>query len=113
MIGNCEDNYKDLPVQPPAEVDKSWTISKTETAIIITCNDVEVLNYLFADSSGDECVTKLGGVEEIKFASYDTASDQFYYSGKVTMNQQPTESSKQPIRTRCLGYVTGYQPIRD
>eukprot|EP00116_Pleurobrachia_bachei_P017748 sb/3478010/ len=28
-------------------------------------------------------------------------------------NQQPTESSKQPIITRHLGHVTGYQPIRD
>eukprot|EP00116_Pleurobrachia_bachei_P005557 sb/3465819/ len=25
----------------------------------------------------------------------------------------PTETSKQPIRTRYLGHVTGYQPIRD
>ena len=28
-------------------------------------------------------------------------------------HQEPTESSKQPIRTRYLGHVTGYQPIRD
>ena len=27
--------------------------------------------------------------------------------------QEPTKSSKQPIRTRYLGHVTGYQPIRD
>ena len=27
--------------------------------------------------------------------------------------QEPTEFRKQPIRTRYLGYVTGYQPIRD
>eukprot|EP00116_Pleurobrachia_bachei_P006505 sb/3466767/ len=27
--------------------------------------------------------------------------------------QEPTDSSNQPIRTRCLGHVTGYQPIRD
>eukprot|EP00116_Pleurobrachia_bachei_P010550 sb/3470812/ len=27
--------------------------------------------------------------------------------------QKPTESSKQPVRTRYLGHVTGYQPIRD
>ncbi len=27
--------------------------------------------------------------------------------------QEPTETSKQPIRTRYLGHVTGYQPIRD
>ena len=29
------------------------------------------------------------------------------------MFQEPTESSKQPIRSRYLGHVTGYQPIRD
>eukprot|EP00116_Pleurobrachia_bachei_P003645 sb/3463907/ len=28
-------------------------------------------------------------------------------------NQEPTETSKQPIRTRYLGQVTGYQPIKD
>eukprot|EP00116_Pleurobrachia_bachei_P013614 sb/3473876/ len=28
-------------------------------------------------------------------------------------HQEPTESSKQPIRTRYLGHVTGYQPIRN
>ena len=27
--------------------------------------------------------------------------------------QEPTEPSKQPIRARYLGHVTGYQPIRD
>eukprot|EP00116_Pleurobrachia_bachei_P002959 sb/3463221/ len=27
--------------------------------------------------------------------------------------KEPTETSKQPIRTRYLGHVTGYQPIRD
>ena len=29
------------------------------------------------------------------------------------MVQEPTEPSKQPIRARYLGHVTGYQPIRD
>jgi len=28
-------------------------------------------------------------------------------------DQEPTETSQQPIRTRYLGHVTGYQPIRD
>eukprot|EP00116_Pleurobrachia_bachei_P017543 sb/3477805/ len=27
--------------------------------------------------------------------------------------QEPTEISKRPIRTRYLGHVTSYQPIRD
>ena len=26
---------------------------------------------------------------------------------------EPTDTRKQPIRARCLGHVTGYQPIRD
>ena len=29
-----------------------------------------------------------------------------------SISQEPTETSKQPIRTRYLGHVTGYQPIR-
>eukprot|EP00116_Pleurobrachia_bachei_P017439 sb/3477701/ len=28
-------------------------------------------------------------------------------------DQEPTDTSKQPIRTRYLGHVTGYQPIGD
>eukprot|EP00116_Pleurobrachia_bachei_P006279 sb/3466541/ len=70
----------DLPVQPPVEVEKVWKFTKTETALIITCNNVEVLNYLFADSLDSSCVQKWGGdvVKEIKFDSgSDTASD-FY-----------------------------------
>eukprot|EP00116_Pleurobrachia_bachei_P010643 sb/3470905/ len=31
----------------------------------------------------------------------------------VTSNQEPTETSKQPIRTSYLDHVTGYQPIMD
>eukprot|EP00116_Pleurobrachia_bachei_P003169 sb/3463431/ len=78
-IGYCSIGSEDLPVQPPVEVDKIWTIKKTGTALIITCNDVEVLNYVFADGSDSRCVPTLGGdvVEEIKFYDADTASD-FY-----------------------------------
>ena len=85
QIGSCITSWTDLPVQAPVEVDKIWTLAKTKTAIIITCNNVEVLNYLFEDSSENNCVTRLGGdvVEEIEFhGSQDTASD-FYRAGKV------------------------------
>eukprot|EP00116_Pleurobrachia_bachei_P011740 sb/3472002/ len=27
--------------------------------------------------------------------------------------EEPTDTSKQPIKTRCLGHVTSYQPIKD
>eukprot|EP00116_Pleurobrachia_bachei_P003253 sb/3463515/ len=33
--------------------------------------------------------------------------------GRVRLAHEPTETSKQPIRTRYLGHVTGYQPIGD
>eukprot|EP00116_Pleurobrachia_bachei_P010453 sb/3470715/ len=77
-IHACTSNYTHLPVQPPEEVDKIWEIEKTDTALIITCNDVEVLDYQFANSSDSRCVPKLDGdvVEQIEFSStYDTASD--------------------------------------
>ena len=77
--------YTDLPVQPPDEVDKIWTFTKTASALIITCNDVEVLNYKFADSEDSDCVPKWGGdtTEYIKFdESWNTASD-FYRAGKI------------------------------
>ena len=82
-ITYCSSRYKKLPVQPPVEVDKIWTITKTETAVIITCNDVEVLNYLFADSSGSVCVSQWNrDVDNIVFGGLDTASD-FYRAGKL------------------------------
>ena len=78
-------NWKDLPVQPPVEVEKVWIFTKTETALTISCNEVEVLNYQFADSSYDDCVPKWGGnvVEQISFYSWDTASDFYRSLGKL------------------------------
>ena len=48
--------YRDLPVQPPSEVDKIWTFNVTESAVVINCNGVEVLNYNLSRSSYDSCV---------------------------------------------------------
>ena len=81
QIGWCN-YYKDFPVQPPVKVEKIWTIAKTETAIIIVCNNVEVLNFVFTDGVLDECVTKWSRdiVEHFKFNSNDKASD-FYRAG--------------------------------
>eukprot|EP00116_Pleurobrachia_bachei_P012651 sb/3472913/ len=81
-IGHCIEDWEDLLVQPTVEVEKILTIIKTKTALIIICNNVEVMNYLFADSSNGECVqTKQGDVvDQLKFSKqYDTSSD-FYRS---------------------------------
>ena len=78
FISFCNSKPEYLPVKPLIEVNKIWTITKTEIALIITCNGVEVLNYLFADSSDSKCVPAWGGdVEEIYFRLDDRASD-FY-----------------------------------
>ena len=88
-ISFCTNGFiEDLPV--PAEVfellnkadvenEKSCTISTTETALIVTCNNVEVLNYQLADSSDSRCISMYSGdvVDEIWFRSYDSASN--YY----------------------------------
>eukprot|EP00116_Pleurobrachia_bachei_P012806 sb/3473068/ len=50
------------------------------------------------------------GARVVLFGGGVTAQGESTCAGK---GQEPTEPSKQPIRTRCLGHVTGYQPIRD
>eukprot|EP00116_Pleurobrachia_bachei_P006906 sb/3467168/ len=99
--------YVDLPVQPHIEAETIWTITKTEAAITITCNDVEVLKYKFADSPFDSCVEKLGGnvVGQIKFAVDDTASNFYravsarYPSWKAVVPDTPItwDLEKQPL----------------
>ena len=75
--------YTDLPVQPPEEVDKIWTFIKTNSALMVTCNHVEVLNYKFAKGEFENCVSQWGGdtTDVIRFdKNWDTASD-FYRAG--------------------------------
>ena len=84
----CTHDLKDLPVQPPVEVDKVWTFTKTDTAFIIKCNEVEVLNYLYSDAFNSACGTEArygGDIVEMGFAGADTASD-FYRAAPVGMD---------------------------
>ena len=74
----CTSSWTTFPVSLPAEQDKIWTFYKTDTALRIECNDVEVLNYLYSEVNDDDCVEKLGrDVEKIMFGSFDTASDMY------------------------------------
>eukprot|EP00116_Pleurobrachia_bachei_P014955 sb/3475217/ len=45
--------------------------------------------------------------------NYRVESSGHEFSKENISLQEPTHTSKQPIRTRYLGHVTGYQPIRD
>eukprot|EP00116_Pleurobrachia_bachei_P011231 sb/3471493/ len=59
------------------------------------------------------------GVKEIGkviiYPRLDLSSDDDYLGGAEVSSfyQEPTETSIQPIRTRYLGHLTVYQPIRD
>eukprot|EP00116_Pleurobrachia_bachei_P005439 sb/3465701/ len=82
-----------LPVQPPVEVEKIWTFTKTETALIITCNDVIVLNYLFADSANGDCVPRWGG--DVRISSLPAPQT-------VTQHLTSTEQVHRPGRLPAL-----------
>eukprot|EP00116_Pleurobrachia_bachei_P014677 sb/3474939/ len=71
---------------------------------------------------GPRFTGRVGGrVLPVKIGSGKLGSDGIiiirYYSShcyqQYPLFQEPTETSKQPIRTRYLGHVTSYQPIRD
>eukprot|EP00116_Pleurobrachia_bachei_P003198 sb/3463460/ len=95
-IGWCTIIWQELPVQPPVEVDKIWTITKTKTAFTITCNNVEVLNYLFADSSRTEyCAPQWGG---------DVVGNIYYYSA-IGPSQQDTASDFYRAESPCPAFT--------
>eukprot|EP00116_Pleurobrachia_bachei_P011190 sb/3471452/ len=98
MIGGCTAySYKVLPVQPPVEVDRIWKITKTETALIITCNDVEVLNFLFADSSNSVCQTLEGDVvDHIEFV---------YGTGSITVGDTASDFYNKAAPTACPAFA--------
>ena len=89
-----------LPVQPMGKGEKIWTFTKTETAMIITCNGVDVLNYQFSDSSETNCVPELGrDVEYIRSYGADT----YYRASKDINSKCSVVSSMHYIRSFNIG----------
>ena len=82
FLGWCN-KWTNLPVNPPSPTVKVWHITLTRTAgvrLVIHCNDVEVLNKLLSQATCSESRWRTywnRDVTNIKFASWDTASD--YY----------------------------------
>ena len=59
-----------------------WKFIKTETSLVVYCNEVEVLNYLFADSTRPYCQLTWDGAENsglIVFSRKDSASKYYDY----------------------------------
>ena len=66
----------------PAEQDKIWNISKTDTYLKIECNGVEVLHFVFSDSTNPQCVPNWSQrVAKIMFSGADKASDGYRQAG--------------------------------
>ena len=77
-INYCINYWTPFPVTLPVEQDKIWTITRTASALKVECNGVEVLNFLFSESTDSRCVTWWSwDVGKIKFSSFDTASDAY------------------------------------
>ena len=92
-VNHCVTSYTVLPTQPPDDVDKIWTFTKTSTAFIISCNGVELLNYVFSDSSRSKCVpTWSRDVEKIDFHRNDSASD--FYRAHATAGKEMISSAR-------------------
>ena len=62
--------------EPPAVISKTWTIWKTFETIIVKCNEVEVMRFVFPAGS---CKEQWGGdsVSDIHFGLHDNSSLQY------------------------------------
>ncbi|KAL5251349.1 hypothetical protein ACHWQZ_G016894 [Mnemiopsis leidyi] len=89
-LNYCSTSWTNFPTDPPSETDKVWTITLTKSSgkksVMIHCNDKEVLNVVFSNTTCSDSMWSTywsGEVEKIEFlSSYDTASD-FYRPGIV------------------------------
>ena len=80
FIGRCTDWVTFTNI--PEEQVRTWTITETETSVILACNGVEIVNYLFSESTNDNCVPYWSrNAEKMMFRSdssgIDTASDEY------------------------------------
>ena len=80
-IGYCTSNSW-VTFTAPEEQVRTWTITKTKTSVVLACNGVEIVNYLFSESTRDDRVSHWStDATTMKFRStgdgIDTASDEY------------------------------------
>ena len=76
----CSSHWENFTA--PEEQLRTWTITVSDSSVILTCNGVEIVNYLFSESTRDDCVSHWNrDVVKMKFMSNndgtDTASDEY------------------------------------
>ena len=80
-LNYCTTSNTDLTTTLPSEVNKVWVITKLQgPRLTVQCNGKTVLDITLSDTCSDskwrEYWTRQ--VEQIKFRSYDTASDEYW-----------------------------------
>ena len=87
LLSWCDIDKTDFPTTLPSANDKVWRITLIKTAgirVVIHCNDVEVLNILFSDTTCSDSRWReywTRDVASVVFVPGDTASD-YYRAGK-------------------------------
>ena len=82
-IGRCATGWITFNIPLPDEQIRTWTITKTNNeSVSLFCNGVEIYNYLFSESTDDDCVPRWStDVANMAFksssAAVDTASDEY------------------------------------
>jgi len=76
-ISSCVTSETSFSTTLPSEQEKIWTITKTDTALIIMCNGIEVVEVIYANYE-DACANAWNDVAKILFyPGNDTASDEY------------------------------------
>eukprot|EP00116_Pleurobrachia_bachei_P009362 sb/3469624/ len=100
---NGPNGYTDLPVEPPAEINKTWTFTQTSTVFVISCNGMEVLNYTFLESpykaSCQNWIDKKVGF--IKFLKVMNTGTDFYRAKPMVVAQEHCVKISEPLKLRC------------
>ena len=89
--------------QLPVETIKIWTISRTKEALTILCNEVEVLNLIYAEYD-KYCVRGWSkSSTKIKFVNGDRASD---YEKSLSVGRAMFEVTIFNILSTCIPRLT-------
>ena len=65
-------------IMPEGEVNKTWTITKTDVSIALSCDDQEIIYLLLSDSTLADCESRWSqDAANILFNTQDTASEMY------------------------------------
>ena len=97
----CRHPWVSIPTSLPEDNNRIWKITKTSDplGILVHCNDKEILNFQFSDTTCTDKTWRSQWGQEMKRINFygDTASDYYYHlPGKVGLHdaKRPAKSHK-------------------